>query len=163
MQCALRSGDLMQSLFSMNLIRSHWPHKWFNLIMGHRQLIWHFFVQRSVLNWNYTWSFFDFLRFIHRPLYNASWYGRPTNPVGSSSGLVVVQLQIRTWPSASEHLRQSWTNRSLGSKAPQHSSVAPDWFGADECHQRYRYTGTERGSSVCEKLHDVLQREWFAL
>ena len=94
---------------------------------------------------------------LYRPLHFASWYGRPTNPVGSSSGLVVVQLQSRTWPSASKHLRRPRTNRSLGSKVSQHQSVAPDWFGADEYHQRYRYTGTERVSSMGVQLHPFLQ------
>ena len=94
-----------------------------------------------------------------RPLYNASWNGRPKNPVGSSSSVVVVQLQSRTWPSASKHLRQSRENGSLGCKISQHRTVATGWFATAEYHQRHCYTGTKRSPSICIKLYPILQSQ----
>ena len=91
-----------------------------------------------------------------RPLYDASWNGRPKNPFGPSSSVVVVQLQSRTWPSASEHLCRSRTDRSLGSEISQHQTVATSWFATAEYHQRHCYTGTKRSPSVCVKLYPIL-------
>ena len=98
--------------------------------------------------------------FLLRSLCYAIGYGRPTNPVGSSSGIVVVQLQSRTWPSASEHLRRSWANRSLGSEISQHEAVATSWLEADEYYQRHCYTRAKRSPSVGRKLPFVIQPIW---
>ena len=91
-----------------------------------------------------------------RPLYNASWNGRPKNPFGPSSSVVVVQLQSRTWPGTSEHPCRSRTDRSLGSEISQHQTVATSWFATAEYHQRHCYTGTKRSPSICVKLYPIL-------
>ena len=92
-------------------------------------------------------------------MHHAPRYGRPKNPIGSSSSVVIVQLQSRTWPSASKHLRQPRKNGSVGCKISQHRTVATGWFATAEYHQRHCYTGKKRSPSICIKIYLVLQCE----